>query len=63
MRYLNEFDTKTLVGYVILQVGMKYEVTAVYPIALRQVVFLTSAVAVSWFERAIKMSFFHRDFA
>ena len=49
--------------YVLLQVGMKYEVTASYFIALCQVVSLTPAVAVNWFERALKLSCFHRDFA
>ena len=44
-RYLNEFDIKTLVGHVLLQVGMTYEDIAFYFIGLDPVVSLTSAVA------------------
>ena len=52
VRYMNTFDIKTLVGCVLLQVGTKYmyEYIASNFIALVQVVFLTSAEAVCWFE-------------
>ena len=43
---------KTLEGCVLLQVGIKYEYIASNFIGLLQVLSLTSAEALCWFERA-----------
>ena len=53
---------KTLVWYVLLQVGMKYGGITSCFIALLQIVLFTSALAVSWFEQVLKVPCFHRDF-